>query len=69
MGISGCTSCQAGGVEALKAYDQAFQLRRDNEARENSKALEAQQLQRNQDYAENRPVADGTVGSIINISA
>lgn len=27
MGISGCTTCQLGEAEALKAYDNAFQAR------------------------------------------
>ena len=69
MGISGCTSCQAGGIEALKAYDRAYQLRRSDAAKEVSNAQALQQLQRNQASSENRPIAGSTVGSVINISA
>lgn len=75
MGISGCTSCQLGSVEALRAYDQAYQVKRSSETTEVSKAQEAkqaneaQQVSRTQASFENRPIAGGTVGSIINISA
>jgi hypothetical protein len=68
MGISGCTSCQAGGAEALKAYDQVFQIKRDREAREVSQAVENQQSTLDQAGSENRPIANSTVGSVINIS-
>jgi hypothetical protein len=81
MGISGCTSCQVGGLEALRAYDRAFEVRRDTEAKQAKKADEArkaekaaetgqtQQTNPTQSIYENRPTADSTVGSVINISA
>jgi hypothetical protein len=69
MGISGCTSCQQGGAEALKAYDQNFQVRRDDEARQNAKAVDTQQASSAQASLENRPIAGAVVGSNINISA
>jgi hypothetical protein len=69
MGVSGCTSCQAGGAEALKAYDQAFQVRRDDEAARNTKALEAQKESNTQASSENRPIAGAVAGSVINTNA
>ena len=69
MGISGCTSCQAGGVEALRAYDQAVQVKRNDEVKESSQRVEIQPIDPGQASSENRPIADAAVGSIINISA
>ena len=68
MGISGCTSCQVGGAEALKAYGNTFQNRRENAALESSKAELTQHQNYNQPGSDNRPVANSTVGSIINVS-
>ena len=74
MGISGCTSCQAGGAEALKAYDQKIDTQRRNDVLANAAAIEAQkasevgQVRPAEALGENRPVPVGTVGGIINIS-
>lgn len=66
MGISGCTSCQLGGVEALKAYERRFQDKLNQEDDRELKALA--EANRTQVNAENRPVAGATVGSQINLS-
>ncbi|HNE43500.1 MAG TPA: hypothetical protein PKL28_12345 [Rhodocyclaceae bacterium] len=63
--ISGCTECQVGGPQALRAFDQAFVLHREE--------LEAQRAQletaqRESTRFENQPIAGATVGSIINVS-
>lgn len=39
MSVSGCTACQAGGFEALQAYDRAYQARLNEEG---AKALASQ---------------------------
>jgi hypothetical protein len=66
MGVSGCTSCQLGGPEALQAYDRAYQAKRNEEAAAadagvQDKVREARRLD------ENRPVPGATVGGYINI--
>lgn len=74
MGISGCTSCQSGGAEALKAYDQTIDIQRRNDVQANAATIEAQRAREIQQVhpaealGENRPVPGGTVGGIINIS-
>lgn len=66
MGVSGCTSCQLGGLEALQAYDRAYQAKLYEEtaagADTSGKTQETSRLD------ENRPVPGATVGSYINIS-
>jgi hypothetical protein len=66
MGVSGCTACQIGGPEALKAYDRAYQANLDAQAALVERLNEAAQAR---NIYENQPVAGATVGSIINISA
>lgn len=67
MSISGCTSCQLGGVEALKAYDQAFERRRIEDAANDTKKLESEAA-RNRERFQNQPIAGAVIGSSINIS-
>lgn len=68
MGISGCTSCQLGGVEALKAYDRAYQAKLNQEAADGARNPPPRQASEIQANSENRPIAGATVGSNINIS-
>ena len=63
--ISGCTECQVGGTQALRAYDQAFVLRREEVA---AQRVQNEAVQRERNRFENQPIAGATVGSIINIS-
>ena len=67
MEISGITSSQQGGVDALKAYDQAHQVQRNG----NNAAAQATTAakQPSPPSSENRPIAGSTIGSRINISA
>lgn len=69
MGVSGCTSCQLGGVEALKAYDRAYQVKLDAEAAKNAKVPDPNPAGQSLANFENRPIAGATIGSQINISA
>lgn len=64
MGISGCTACQAGGQDALQAYDRAYQSRLDQQ-----RALNAPLRPALAPASENRPLASGTLGTQINLSA
>jgi hypothetical protein len=66
VGISGCTACQVGGLEALQAYDRAYEAKLNDQAAQVEKLNEATQLR---NIYENQPVVGATVGSIINISA
>lgn len=67
MSVSGCTSCQAGGAEALKAYDHRYQTQLDENARQQQKPAAALTPASNQ-YT-NQPIAGAQIGSRINISA
>jgi len=67
MGVSGCTACQTGSVEALQAYDRTYQARLNEEARQNAPA--AVPVTVNQADSENRPIPGATVGGNINITA
>jgi hypothetical protein len=69
MSVSGATSCQLGGTEALKAYDRAYETRRNDEAASNTAGSAQEQVSRNQSIFENRPIAGAIAGSNINISA
>ncbi len=65
MGVSGCTSCQVGGVEALKAYDRAYEVK----MKEKEMAMEKQaEAARQRNIYENQPVEGASIGSRINIS-
>lgn len=64
MGISGCTSCQVGGPEALKAYDQAYAQRR---IAETAVASAPAKIDNPGGAHENRPIVGAVVGSQINI--
>ncbi|WP_373976549.1 hypothetical protein NT239_07395 [Chitinibacter sp. SCUT-21] len=61
MGISGCTSCQLGGTEALKAYDRAYQLKLNEEAKQ-----QAAQIQKPNEGI-NQPEIGAIVGGSINL--
>lgn len=63
--ISGCTECQVGGPQALRAYDQAFVLRREEME---AQRVQREAAQRESKRFENQPIAGATVGSIINVS-
>ncbi len=63
MGVSGCTSCQTGGVEALKAYDHQYQIKLQEE---NAKNSQVGPNRLNQE--ENKPIVGATSGSVINLS-
>ncbi|MBI1890495.1 MAG: hypothetical protein HYS18_07615 [Burkholderiales bacterium] len=69
MGISGCTACQFGSVDALKAYERNIQVKQDSDAQ----VQQAQQQQlvdeRKIAVGENNPTPGATVGSVINITA
>lgn len=72
MGICGCSACEVGGAEALKAYDRAFEVRRDAAASQAEKSREATlpaQISPNPAIYENQPTEGSTLGSVINISA
>ena len=71
MGISGCTSCQLGGLEALRAYDQNFQARQNANSRATQKIASPAENPSvsSQEIYENRPIAGAVAGGNINISA
>jgi hypothetical protein len=63
MGVSGCTSCQAGGVEALKAYDHQYQVKLQEEH-----VKKTQVVPNRLNQEENNPIVGATSGSVINLS-
>lgn len=67
--INGNTSSQASSADALKAYSQAAQAKRDNDTKQAAQAQAAQQASQVQPASENNPTPGATVGSVINISA
>jgi peptide-methionine (R)-S-oxide reductase len=56
MGVSGCTSCQLGGAEALKAYDRAYQVKLDAEAAKNVVPPVSNQTGQSQSIYDNNPI-------------
>lgn len=67
MGISGCTSCQLGGFEALRAYEQQVVERKQAEASQVLQQLSAAQDGLNSLLGVNQPAPGAISGSQINI--
>jgi hypothetical protein len=65
MGISGCTSCQKGGLEALRDYGRDIQVRHERVVAK----VGAQAAGVLATSAGNRPVESAVVGSRISIRA
>ncbi|STQ89561.1 hypothetical protein [Iodobacter fluviatilis] len=63
MGVSGCTSCQTGGMEALKAYDHQYQMKLQEDYVRQTQVAPERLTQ-----GENNPVTGAISGSVINLS-
>lgn len=72
MSISGCTSCQLGSSEALKAYDTQYQLKLNTEAKEKAlqktEAAQKTDATKKPDAATNQAIAGASLGGQINLS-
>lgn len=69
MGVSGCTSCKAGGLESLQVLDRAYQTKLNKEAQSLTPEVDTKSGSIKSSGFENKPITGATIGSQINISA